>query len=478
MLDPEHETDTIPHISEVASNFVNIQLIQVTTATEDGETVTTEVAVDEIPDTATIAVDGTTTFNSATLSGGADTESLSSAAAALAAAQKYAYGAASSYGGIGGRYVSAGIGTGKYYAEMNDLTTSGAGAISETMAKNLAFREWCYTAFYDILDLLKDKLNYAPNRIISPAWDDQDYRYFNGDVYVTIAEGAAASTAFDVSPLHSKLMEVAYYSRCATSMLDIPRSLPRSAVWSSAGGYAQMLARYAASSLASTGVDTNLFPTHSALCAPWAQYKYADTAKLNIASPAFLTLILQRSMILNQSLQYEWALPTNRRQSIAISKFDYTVPLSLLNKWQGSDGVGVNVVTDIPDLGTTVWGNSTLYELPPATYQALANLSTRFLVNAVEDVSYRCGVAITFQYNNQQAYDQFYAGVTPLLDTMKNVGAIEDYYVRMSADIDAEDQIMANSVIGKVYLIVNGVVRDITVDLIALPPGTDLTQFA
>ena len=86
-------------------------------------------------------------------------------------------------------------------------------------------------------------------------------------------------------------------------------------------------------------------------------------------------------------------------------------------------------------------------------------------------------IGITFSYNNEQAYNRFYAGCTPILDTMKNMGAIDGYYVKMSADINGLDQVNANTVIGKIYLIVNGVINDIIVDLVALPPGTDLTQF-
>ena len=48
----------------------------------------------------------------------------------------------------------------------------------------------------------------------------------------------------------------------------------------------------------------------------------------------------------------------------------------------------------------------------------------------------------------------------------------------MAADINGMDQVNANSVIGKVYLVINGAISKITVDLIALPPGTDLNQFA
>ena len=189
-------------------------------------------------------------------------------------------------------------------------------------------------------------------------------------------------------------------------------------------------------------------------------------------------LMIQRAMILNQASQYEWALPTNRKHNLDIGKLDYTISKKQLDEWQKIEGVGVNIITTIPDLGTTLWGNSTLFEVPPATYQALSNLSTRYLVNAIKDLVYRVGIQITFQYNNEQAYSSFYAGVTPLLDTMKNLGAIDDYLVKMASDVDGLDQVNANTVVGKIYLAVNGVVNDIVVDLIALPPGTDLSQFA
>ena len=329
--------------------------------------------------------------------------------------------------------------------------------------------EWIYNAACDVYDLLKDKLNYNPQRIISPGWDDQDYLKLTGDY----------GTVFQVSPIHQKILEVSYYSRCATGMIDIPRSCPRRLVYNDDvenPGYAQMLSR---NEVPAGGNDVNavLFNTHCALFAPWGQYKYVGMGKQCIAPPALLALLIQRAMILNQSLQYEWALPTNRTHNLNIGKMDYKVPKKLLDIWQKLEGVGVNVITEIPELGLSIWGNSTLYEVPPATYQALANLSTRFLVNAVEDIAYKCGLAITFQYNNEQAYNKFYAGVTPTLDTMKNVGAIDDYYVKMAADINGLDQVNANTVIGKIYLVINGVINDIIIDLIALPPGTDLNQY-
>ena len=438
VFDEANSTDSILHINEIESNFVTFEL--------NGSFDDTEANMYEYVNGA----DKYTRVDQITLSGGQDviTEP-GKDKSFLDAAKEYAekrYGADSAYP--------------KLIAQLT-VDTAKAAAI--------ATREWNFTAAYKVYDLLEDKLSYSPNRVISPGWDDQDISF--------LSEDAKNTYTFQVSPLHAKLMDVACLSRCATAYIDIPKDLAPNSVYdesSETPGYAQKLAQRTPGTIPEY---STIYQTHSALFAPWGQYRYVGTNKQCTASPSFMALLIQRAMILNQPTQYEWILPTNRKHNLPLGKLDYIVTNRLLTKWQSTEGVGVNVITTIPDLGTSLWGNSTLYEVPPATYQALANLSTRLLVNAIEDVAYRAGIAITFNYNNSQAYDRFYAAVTPILDTMKNAGAIEDYYVRMAADINGLDQVNANSVIGKIYLIVNGVINDIIVDLVALPPSADLSQF-
>ena len=441
VVELDHATDAILHIDEIESKFITFGDHA---ALADSDTVPTAT--------------GTATFT-----GGTDRATEPEGATAAPIIQdaidlaKVRYGADS---------------TGAYITALTGLKT-GTGALTDVeRAKTIKYNEWVYTYAFYVYDLLKDKLSYAPQRIISPGWDDQNIcEITDTDIY--------ASRFTEVSPLHVKLMDIAYYSRCATALIDIPKSLQRSKVYDnseSTPGYAQLLSRYAQMNTLED-VNGSLYQTHASLFAPWGHYTYVGTSRQNIASPSFQALMIQRAMILNQTLQYEWALPTNRTHNLKLGKLDYTISKKYLDTWQTLEGVGVNCITEIPGLGTTIWGNSTLMEVPAATYNALANLSTRYLVNAVEDIAYRCGIAITYQYNNNDAYSKFYAGVTPTLDTMKNVGAIEDYYVRMSADINGLDQVNANSVIGKIYLKVNGVINDITVDLIALPPNADLGQY-
>ena len=438
VFDIDHSTDSILHISEVVSDFVSITVSGL--VTDSSTFAASSVMLGSQPGTAGSDRAADTTASA-----------MMSDAIALATAR---------YGSASGDYVTA-------------LSTVAASGVDIATASKLKYMEWVYNSAVDVYPLLKDKLSYTTNRIISP-WDDQN---------ITAIDGSVVQFLADISPIHLAIMDASIGSRCATGFIDIPKCLPRSAVYNESPdpakeGYAQKLSRRNVSAV------TNTIPsTHYALWAPWGKYTYVGTSKQNPAPPSFLALLIQRSMILNQSLQYEWIMPTNRKHNVAIGKLDYTVPKQILDVWQKSDGVGVNIITYIPDLGTCIWGNSTLYEVPPATYQALANLSTRFLMNAIEDVVYRVGTSITFQYNNKDAYSKFYAGVTPLLDTMESVGAIvkgddtKAYVVKMAPDINGLDSVNANSVIGKIYIKVAGVINDITVDLVALPQSANLDQY-
>lgn len=333
-----------------------------------------------------------------------------------------------------------------------------------------------------VLDLLKDRLSYAPHHIYGGGFDDQDYTLYESDrTKLTDYIGSESDNTckLPVSPLHIKLMDVAYGSRCADAYLDIPRCVSRKFVHIEDDinldreGYAQKLARVTPNNSA-LDIDGSLFVTHSALFVNWGKFKYSGMSVYHRCPPSFAELLIHKAQLNNQSNAYWWLLPSDRSHNIKIADLDYKVPEKLLHKWQKEDGVGINIICDVPGIGITNWGNSTLYEVPVQTYQALANLSTRWLVNAIKDVVFKVGMTVTWQYNNQKAYDKMYAGTVPILDQMKYAGAIEDYYVRYNADLNAVDHVNANTVVGTIVISVYGVINDINVDLIAIPAGIGL----
>lgn len=430
VFDIDHSTDTILHIDEISSNYVDI--------------VASGISSDEV----------TFDANVATLAGGTDRAADETAAAMMDDAIALA---TTRYG-----LVTAADST-QYIGALNDLKAAGTDVAT---ASRIRYMEWIYNAAYYTLDILTDRLAYTSSRLIMPGWDDQNVSEISGEPITRLNA---------ISPLHAQMMEVAYGARCLTAFIDIPKSVPRSAVYNESGdpateGYAQKVSGYVSPEI---GVDDALFASHSAMFAPWGQYRFVGTSRNNICSPSFLALMIQIAMIKNQSLQYEWAMPTTRKHNLTIGKLDYIVPKRLLDEWQSIEGTAINVIADIPDLGISVWGNSTAYPVPVATYNALQNLSTRFLMNALRNQAFRIGISITFQYNNEEAYSKFNIGMTPLLDTMRNVGAITAYKVEMAADINGLDSINLNTVVGKVTVWVSGVVNDIVVDLIALPAGTE-----
>ena len=356
--------DNIVHIDEVESRFVALSVDGVIDAEDEK---------------------AYNTYNAAKLadlhilSGGTDTL----AEGELDTAEKAQEYAKNRYGLVGQLGDNGSIGESVYLTLLENILVT-EGDLSDTTVRLIANHEWkCYAAML-AYELLKDKLAYNNERMICP-WDDQCVSFIDTDATIVSEDGR-----FDISPMHIKLMDVGYHSRCATPMLDIPKGLPRKYVHiaEDGEGYAQKLARYTPAN-AIGDINTQLYATHSALFAPWGQYRYAGTSRLSAAPPSFMALMIQRAMILNQAIQYEWALPTNRSHNLNFGKLDYEVSKKLLDKWQTLEGVGVNVITKIPDLGTCLWGNSTLMEVPPATYNALANLSTRYLINAVENVVYK-----------------------------------------------------------------------------------------
>lgn len=476
VLDPENATDSVPYVGEVESQF-----IEIITSGDLKDDYKFTVSIDN-PAKKGEKIDQNVK-GGVYFTGGTDREHTDGIESAVDSALSYAKARFHDYiehlDAYDSQALEAKISSLQYIKQLEadkKLTDT-------EKAESICYREWVFNYALRVYDLLKDKLAYNHNRVISPGWDDLDIEFLGG-IYTHESGHDVLDT---ISPIHGKLMECAYYSRCATAYLDIPRNLARRHVYTNPDsknpeaerGYAQMLEAFVPVN-SILDINATLYSTHSALFAPWGQYKFVGTGKYCPASPSFLALMMQRSMVLNQSTQYEWIQPTDRTHNVKVSKLDYTVPKKILDLWQPTDeegGIGVNAITTIPGMGVVLWGNYTLFNNPVMTYQALRNLSTRHLVCAVEDAAYKAGLRITYRYNNSEAYSTFHAGVSSLLDTMRNVGAIEDYYITMNHDLDALGIVKANSVVGKIYLVCSGIVDKITIDLTALPPGSDLTPY-
>jgi hypothetical protein len=220
------------------------------------------------------------------------------------------------------------------------------------------------------------------------------------------------------------------------------------------------------------------YSTFGEVVGPWCKTTLAFSGSNSWIAPeiAHLLLIISAKGIGGQNKW--WMVPAGMIGTGIVHTPEYKIKRHYLDLIQDHDeGVCLNPLMEVPGKGFTCFGNSTLWDKPLGSYNALQNLSTRFLTNRVKQRIWDTALQILFRYNNEDAYSHFYAGLSPLLDEMRAVGALTGneynpwgYRIIMNPDIVNLDRINANTVIGKVELAVTGVIDTVDVDLFLLPP--------
>ena len=273
---------------------------------------------------------------------------------------------------------------------------------------------------------------------------------------------------------HRRLFEVAAESKCGAAMVGTPFGMRRGTENAQTGlktGAVKFM--FDLSDFLGTQLST-----FGELVGPWCRSTLPISGSNSWVTPevAHLLLIINAQGAGGQNKW--WMVPAGMLGSGSIHSPEYKVKKAYLDVIQNhEEGVCFNPLMQVPGKGFTCFGNSTLWNKPLGTYNALQNLSTRFLCNRVKQRIWDTALQILFKYNNQNAYSHFYAGVSPLLDEMKALGALTStdanpwgYRIVMNPDIINLDRVNANTVIGKVELAVTGVIDTVDVDLFLLPP--------
>lgn len=332
-------------------------------------------------------------------------------------------------------------------------------------------QQMMYSRFYKTVDELTDPIVYDWDALVQGIADDQ---------YVpkSYQEDHAATffMEYEVSTLVTKMIEVATNSKCGAALIGTPFGMPRgiqtgtgvSAVKTGALKYKDAISQ----------VVGPVYSTFGEVVGPWCKTTLALAGANSWIAPeiAHLLLIINSKGIGGQNKW--WMVPAGMIGTGIVHTPEYKIKRHYLDLIQDHDeGVCLNPLMEVPGKGFTCFGNSTLWDKPLGSYNALQNLSTRFLTNRVKQRIWDTALQILFRYNNEDAYSHFYAGLSPLLDEMRAVGALTGneynpwgYRIIMNPDIINLDRINANTVIGKVELAVTGVIDTVDVDLFLLPP--------
>lgn len=328
-----------------------------------------------------------------------------------------------------------------------------------------------YSRFYKTVGELTDPIVYDWDALVQGIADDQ---------YVPKSFLEANKETFfmeyEVSTLVTRMIEVAANSKCGAALIGTPFGMPRG-IQTGTGASAVKTGALKYKDAVSQVVGP-VYSTFGEVVGPWCKTTLALSGANSWIAPevAHLLLIINSKGIGGQNKW--WMVPAGMLGTGIVHTPEYKIKRHYLDLIQNHDeGVCLNPLMEVPGKGFTCFGNSTLWDKPLGTYNALQNLSTRFLTNRVKQRIWDTALQILFRYNNEDAYSHFYAGLSPLLDEMRAVGALTGneynpwgYRIIMNPDIVNLDRINANTVIGKVELAVTGVIDTVDVDLFLLPP--------
>lgn len=332
-----------------------------------------------------------------------------------------------------------------------------------------------YSNFSECVGELTDPLVYDWDALIQGIADDQyvpkSYLETHGDT-----SGDPFYMEYEVSTLTTKMIEVAANSKCGAALIGTPFGMPRG-IQTGTGATAVKTGALKYKDSVSQAVGP-VYSTFGEVVGPWCKTTLALSGSNSWIAPevAHLLLIINSKGI--GGINKWWMVPAGMLGTGIVHSPEYKIKKNYLDLIQDHDqGVCLNPLMEVPGKGFTCFGNSTLWDKPLGSYNALQNLSTRFLTNRVKQRIWDTALQILFRYNNEDAYSHFYAGLSPLLDEMRSVGALVGneynpwgYRIIMNPDIVNLDRINANTVIGKVELAVAGVIDTVDVDLFLLPP--------
>ena len=336
-------------------------------------------------------------------------------------------------------------------------------------------QQMLYKRFYDTVGELTDPIVYDWDALVMGIADDQyvpkSFLEANGDTSAN-----PFYMEYEVSTLVTRMIEVAANSKCGAALIGTPFGMPRGIqVGTGASTVKTGALKYKDAVSQAVGP---VYSTFGEVVGPWCKTTLALAGSNSWISPemAHLLLIINAKGIGGQNKW--WMVPAGMMGTGIVHSPEYKIKKHYLDLIQNHDeGVCLNPLMEVPGKGFTCFGNSTLWDKPLGTYNALQNLSTRFLTNRVKQRIWDTAIQILFRYNNEDAYSHFYAGLSPLLDEMRAVGALTGneynpwgYRIIMNPDIINLDRINANTVIGKVELAVTGVIDTVEVDLFLLPP--------
>ena len=183
--------------------------------------------------------------------------------------------------------------------------------------------------------------------------------------------------------------------------------------------------------------DDQVIPSAS-ICAPWAWMQVGTEQAWMPPSYIFLTVI-GRDLSKGGEV-YTPKAGISNGQVTNIIKPEFEIGSTIAESWQADNKVNINPIMKLTNSGKyVIAGNSTLLmpETEAGEINAFQESSVDLTVIEIRRFVYNLGTELQYQYNSQDAFEDFALRTSEFLDKMESEGAVMDYEIfNMSTNAD------------------------------------------
>jgi len=147
----------------------------------------------------------------------------------------------------------------------------------------------------------------------------------------------------------------------------------------------------------------------------------------------------------------------NRASLPKVVEPEYKIGSTILNDWQDKNQLrNINPIMNLNTYGYVIFGQRTLYDVSDAvtSYRsALQELGVRLVTIELKKKIRQVATGLIFQYNNIHTWNEFKAGLKPLMEKMLCEGALQRYQIIMDETTTSTDDIDDNIIRGTVKIV-------------------------
>ena len=219
--------------------------------------------------------------------------------------------------------------------------------------------------------------------------------------------------------------------------------------------------------------------SYASAFAPWGAYNLYNGNTV-WSAPSMIFLSALADSVGKGNPVYLPPAGVNRASLPDLVTTEYRIGSTILNMWQNKDRPdNINPIMNLNNYGYVIFGQRTLYDVSDTVVgmrSALQELGVRLAVIELKKKIKQVATGLLFEYNNIHTWNEFKAGIYPMLNAMVTNGAVQAYQVVMDGTTTTPDDIDNNVIRGIIRIVPGRAVEDFIITFELYRSGVTFTN--